>query len=154
MSNFRDLERTHRVTWHKLVDLEPKLAFLLWEARQACSNCHRWSDVERAFAPICKTLAGLVGFARSHDPHPVLSSSGAYEVAYWKLLGAVAALLPDGTGGASEAVQEPPAWSGGRIRSAEPAAPAIAGVDIPNPGIRHRPSNAETRQNQVLDYCI
>ena len=92
--NIRDLERTHGITWHELVDLEPKLAQLLWESCRACVNCRRWPDVDRIFAPIRNSLAELVGFARRHHRHPVLSSHGAYEVAYWKLHDAVSALLP------------------------------------------------------------
>jgi hypothetical protein len=105
--NLRDLERTHGVTWHELVDLEPKLAQLLWESRQACVICRGQADVDRIFAPIRNSLAELVGFSRRHHWHPVLASLGAYEVAYWKLYGAVAAALLDRVGGAEKVLQEP-----------------------------------------------
>ena len=88
------LERTHGVSWHELVELEPKLAQLLWESRQACVSCRRWSDVDRIFFPIRNSLAELLGFSRRHHWHPVLASLGAYEVAYCKLYTAVAASLP------------------------------------------------------------
>jgi hypothetical protein len=92
--NFRDVERRAGITWHDLVELDSRLAALLWEARRACVNCRRWSDVDRAFSPIRNALSGLVGFAGRSCRHRVLSSSGAYEIAYWKLYDAVAGLLP------------------------------------------------------------
>jgi hypothetical protein len=104
--NFRVLERCHGVTWHDLVELEPRLADLLWEARQACVACSRWSDVDRAFAPIRDTLSKLVGFAGKKCLHPVLGSAGAYDVAYWKLYDAVAGLLPVRPSGSEEAMKD------------------------------------------------
>jgi hypothetical protein len=92
--DFRDLENLHAITWHDLVELEPRLAELLWQARQAGVNCRRWADVDRDFSPIRGPLADLVGFSRKLHWHPVLGSPGAYNVAYWKLYAAVAALLP------------------------------------------------------------
>jgi hypothetical protein len=92
--NFRDLEIDHGLAWPDLVALEPKLAELLWRARQASVACRRWSDVERAFAPVGNELTGLIGFAGKHQRHPVLGSVGAYAVAHWKLYDAVAGLLP------------------------------------------------------------
>src|SRR6516165_3845978 len=126
--NIRDLERTHGITWHELVDLEPKLAQLLWESCRACVNCRRWPDVDRIFAPIRNSLAELVGFARRHHWHPVLGSLGAYEVAYWKLYGAVAALLPSRAGDAVDAVQELRARTVVRTCRAELAATVITKV--------------------------
>ena len=93
-ANFRDLERTYAITWRDLAELEPRLAELLWGARQACVTCRRWSDVDQAFAPIRDTLAGLIGFSSTRRGHPILGSVGAYEVAYWRLYDAVAGLLP------------------------------------------------------------
>jgi anti-anti-sigma factor len=52
--------------------------------------------------PVRNELAGLVGFAGRHHRHPVLGSVGAYEVAYWKLYGAVTGLLPARAGGVNE----------------------------------------------------
>jgi hypothetical protein len=92
--NFRDLESCHGVTWHDLVDLEPALAELLWQARQAGVACACWSDVDRVFAPFRDALTQLVGFARQSRWHPVLGGVGAFEIAYWKLYDAVAGLLP------------------------------------------------------------
>jgi hypothetical protein len=89
----RDLERIHGITWRELAELEPRLVDLLWEARQACVNCRRWSDVDRAFAPLREALAELVGFGGENHRHPVLGSAGAYQVVYWKLFDAVALLL-------------------------------------------------------------
>src|SRR6516225_7872165 len=64
--NHHDLERTHGITWHQLVDLEPRLAQLLWESRQAGVSCRCWSDVDRILSPIRNSLSELVGFARKH----------------------------------------------------------------------------------------
>ena len=100
------LERTHGVSWHELVELEPKLAQLLWDSRQACVSCRRWSDVDRIFFPIRNSLAELLGFSRRHHWHPVLASLGAYEVAYWKLYTAVAASLPGRAGDTADTVRE------------------------------------------------
>src|SRR5262249_13197373 len=103
--DIRTLERTHGVTWHELVELEPRLAQLLWESRQACVSCRRWPDVDRIFVPIRNSLAELVGFSRRHHWHPILGSLGAYEVAYWKLYTAVAASLPGRANGSADAVR-------------------------------------------------
>jgi hypothetical protein len=99
--NLGDVECHTGVTWYELVDVESRLARLLWEARQAGVTCRRWSDVSRVFAPIRNNLAELVGFARKGRWHPVLVSAGAYQVAYWTLYAAVAGLLPGRAGGAS-----------------------------------------------------
>ena len=101
LPNLRDVECHAGVTWHDLVELESRMAKLLWEARQAGVTCRRWSDVSRVFAPIQNSLAGLVGFARKGRWHPVLVSVGAYQVAYWTLYAAVVGLLPGRAGGAS-----------------------------------------------------
>jgi hypothetical protein len=100
--NYRDLERCHGVSWHELVEREPRLAELLWQARQACARCRRWADVDRVFTPIKLTLAKLIGFAGRNRWHPILGCVGAYEVAYWKLYDAVAGLLPVRSAAADE----------------------------------------------------
>jgi hypothetical protein len=69
-------------------------------ARQTRVICRRWADVDQFFAPIRNTLTGLVGFTGKNRPHPVLGSTKAYEVAYWKLYDAVAGLLLARSGGA------------------------------------------------------
>ena len=104
--NLQDVERRSGVTWHELVELDSRLAELLWEARRSCGNCRRWSDVEQAFAPIRNGLAELVGFARNDRRHPVLRSAEAYQVAYWKLYDAVAGLLPTRADCADESLEE------------------------------------------------
>jgi hypothetical protein len=105
ISNVRDLEQTHSVTWDQLVHLEPGLEALLRSARCAGAGCRKWSDVEGAFSPLRNTLVSIVGFGGRHHRHPVLGSAGAYEVAYWKLHEAVAGLLPR-PAGATEATAE------------------------------------------------
>ena len=128
LPDIRELERAYGVTWHELVDLEPKLAQLLWESRRACVNCRRWPDVDRIFAPIRNSLAELLGFARRQHWHPILGSLGAYEVAYWKLYGAVAASLLGGAGGAEEATQDHRGETGARACPTELAAAVLAEV--------------------------
>ena len=91
--DFRDLEPLSGVTWLDLVGLEPELEKLLWKARQACVSCRCWMDVERVFASVRNTLSDLIGFAGKYHQHPVLGSTGAYQVAYWKLYDAVAGLF-------------------------------------------------------------
>jgi hypothetical protein len=100
--NYRDLERCYGVTWHELVEREPRLAELLWQARQAYARCRRWADVDREFPPINLALQKLIGFSGKNRWHPVLGSVGAYEVAYWKLYDAVAGLLPVRSAAAEE----------------------------------------------------
>jgi hypothetical protein len=92
--NFQHLERVTGITWNELVDVEPGLAALLWEARQAGAACRQWPDVDRAFVSIRNTLTELVGFTRKNCRLPILASTEAYQVAYWKLFDAVAGLLP------------------------------------------------------------
>ena len=98
--NVRNLEKLFGVTWRDLIALEPTLEGLLETAREASIICRRWADVDRFFAPIRNTLAGLVGFTGKNHRHPLLSSTKAYEVAYWILFDAVAGLLPARSGGA------------------------------------------------------
>jgi hypothetical protein len=89
-----EMERIHGVTFGRLVDLEPQLEALLWQARQAGATCGSRADVGRTFSRLRDQLSGLIGFSSQHHRHPVLSSVGAYEVAYWKLFHAVADLVP------------------------------------------------------------
>jgi hypothetical protein len=103
--SYRDLERMHGLSWHDIADMEPRLAALLCEAHRAGAVCRRWSDVESAFAPLRGHLATLVGFCGKHRWHPILGSQPAYDVAYWKLYDAVAALVP----GAQPTEREQPA---------------------------------------------
>jgi hypothetical protein len=104
--NFRDLERLSGITWDDLTALEFRLEELLWAARAASATCRRWSDVDGGFAPIRNTLTELVGFAGRHHRHRVLDSTGAYQVAYWKLYDAVAGLLPCRADCAEEALEK------------------------------------------------
>jgi hypothetical protein len=92
--NFRHLEKLFGVTWRDLVELEPALEGLLLTAQEMNAECRRWADVDQCFVPIGNRLSGLVGFAGRNHRHPVLGSTRAYEVAYWRLYEAVAGLLP------------------------------------------------------------
>jgi hypothetical protein len=86
-----EMERLHGFTFAHLIDLEPRLEPLLWEARQAGTTCRSLAAFHQAISTVGQQLYELVGFAR---PHRVLGSVGAYEVAYWKLLHAVADSVP------------------------------------------------------------
>ena len=94
--NLNDLQRAFGVTWGQLVELEPRVETLLGRARRAGAGCRTLTDVARGFGPLRDELAGLIGFAGRHQRHPVLGSTGAYEVAYWKLYDAVAGLWTAG----------------------------------------------------------
>jgi hypothetical protein len=126
--NFRDLERLAGVTWQDLVELEPRLGELLWRARQAGASCHVWSDVHRVFSPFRKSLAERLGFAGDHRRHPILGSTGAYQVAYWKLYDAVAGLLPRRAASAAEAPERHWEKPAGETCPTEAAATTTAGV--------------------------
>jgi hypothetical protein len=102
-----DVQRVYGVAWAQVVEMEPRVESLLWSARLAGANCRTFTDVARVFGPLRTELARLVGFAGKHQRHPVLGSTGAYEVAYWKLYDAVAGSLPGGAGGAEAAPANP-----------------------------------------------
>jgi hypothetical protein len=85
-----EVERTSRVSWGQLVDLEPQVEALLWLAQAAGAGCRTPADVEQAFRPVRNELAELIGFAGKHHRHPILGNPGAYQVAYSKLYDAVA----------------------------------------------------------------
>jgi hypothetical protein len=88
-----ELERRHRVTFSRLVESEPALESLLWEASRAGAPCRSQVDVDLAFSSIRRQLCDLVGFMSKNRLHAVLGSAGAYEVSYWKLFRAVADLV-------------------------------------------------------------
>jgi hypothetical protein len=96
----QDLERARGVTWGELVELEPRLNELLWQARAAGAGCRCREDAYRAFAPYRGALAELIGLRGRHRDHPVLGSVGAYQVAYGRLREAVSPIpragMPDG----------------------------------------------------------
>jgi hypothetical protein len=92
--NIHELERRHGVTWGQLASLEPRLDELLWQARAGGARCRCREEAGRVFAASRNALAELVGFRGRHRGHPVLGSVPAYEVAYWRLYAAAAALLP------------------------------------------------------------
>jgi hypothetical protein len=99
-----DVQRAHGVTWAELVEREPAVEDLLWQARSAGASCRSVAAVERAFAPLRSDLTELIGFMGKHHRHPLLGSVGAYEVAYWKLYDALANLLPSGPTTSSDSV--------------------------------------------------
>jgi anti-anti-sigma factor len=101
-----DVQRVYGITWLELVELEPQLEPLLWRARLAAVGCRTMTDWAGVFGPLRNELADLIGFTGKHHRHPVLGSTGAYEVAYWKLYDAVAGLLPGRAGGAQEAPEK------------------------------------------------
>jgi hypothetical protein len=102
------VQRTFRITWHQLVELEPRLETLLGQARRASASCRNFSEVDRVFGPVRNELAELIGFAGEHHQHPVLGSVGALEVAYWKLYDAVAGSVAGRAAGAPAAPELAP----------------------------------------------
>jgi anti-anti-sigma factor len=92
-SNLDDSKRIVDVTWAQLVELEPQLETLLWQARRSGASCLTSDDVNRVFGTIRNELAALIGFTGRHYKHAVLGGAGAYQVAYSKLYDAVAGLL-------------------------------------------------------------
>jgi anti-anti-sigma factor len=92
--DLRELERSHSITFWRLVELEPRLELLLLQARQAGAACRSQADVDRAFSPVRNRLTALIGFAGQHRRHRILGSVGAYEVAYWNLHRALMDHLP------------------------------------------------------------
>jgi anti-anti-sigma factor len=98
-----ELQRAHGITWGQLIELEPEVEALLWRARQAGAHCRTGADVRRAFHTVRQELTGLIGFFGKHHRDPVLGSVGAYEVAYWKLYDALAALVLEHTNGPEKA---------------------------------------------------
>jgi hypothetical protein len=106
--NFWDLGRLGSVAWQDLVELEPRLGELLWRARQAGASCLCWADVDRVFPSIRNTLIELVGPSGYYHRHPVLGSTGAYQIAYRMLHEAVAGWVPVLAGSASDAPEAAP----------------------------------------------
>jgi anti-anti-sigma regulatory factor len=91
--NRDDAQCTAGVTWAQLVELEPRLETLLWQARGAGAGCHSCDDVNRAFRTLRDELAALIGFNGQHRQHSILGGPVAYQIAYSKLHDAVAGLL-------------------------------------------------------------
>lgn len=80
-----------KLSWEMLAGLEPKLANLLHDARNAesyASNCFCRETVW--YAELKPMLVEIVGHGRS-DYHPILGTCAAYELAYDTILKA----LPD-----------------------------------------------------------
>jgi hypothetical protein len=124
--NFSDLELLTGVTWQDLVELEPRLGELLWRARVTGAHCLCWADVDRLFPPIASTVVELVGLAGHNHRHPVLGSTEAYQVAYWRLYDAVAGLLPDRNASAAEAPEKQRRETAGETHPPQAAATATA----------------------------
>jgi anti-anti-sigma factor len=101
-SNGHEAKCTVSITWAQLVELEPQLETLLWQARQAGVSCRTSDDVNRIFGPIRNELAAMIGFAGRHHNHSMLGGAEAYQAAYSKLYDAVAGLLSGRTDGAEE----------------------------------------------------
>jgi anti-anti-sigma factor len=96
-----DAERSPALTWAQLVELEPQLQTLLWQAQRTGARCRTLTDVDRGFGPVRNELTALIGFSGRHHRHPVLGSTQAYQVAYSKLYDAMAGLLPGRVTGAA-----------------------------------------------------
>jgi hypothetical protein len=124
--NVSETENNAGIRWGELTALEPVLGELLCLARQAGVGCRRRSDVDRVFAPIRNALSDLIGFSGKHHRHPLLGSTAAYQVAYWKLYDAVAGLLSDSVGGPKKPADQQSADFVADTFAAEWAAAALA----------------------------
>ena len=80
-----------RITWNQIVSIEPALGCLerdaLAEAKQHTSAYDPTAHFcgYPGYSGVKRRLVGLVGHYR-FPPHPVLGTSGAYDVAYGHLL--------------------------------------------------------------------
>jgi hypothetical protein len=90
-----DVQHSFGISWGRLVELEPELENLLQRVGSTGGSRRTVADQDRVFGPLRNELASLVGFARKHRCHPILSSAEAYEVAYWVLYDAVKRSLAD-----------------------------------------------------------
>jgi hypothetical protein len=97
------------LTWAQLVEVEPHLETLLWQAREVGVGCRTFTHADRVFVPVRNELTALIGFVGKHHRHPVLGSTEAYQVAYSKLYDAVAGLLPSRAASAEEDIESQPA---------------------------------------------
>jgi anti-anti-sigma factor len=124
--DLRELERTHSITFGRLVELEPRLELLLLQARQAGAACGNQADVDRAFAPVRNRLTALIGFSGQHSRHRILGSVGAYDVAYWNLYRALTDLLSQ-----KGRPQAPPSGMDTSMPGQDPeAGPQLARVEV------------------------
>jgi anti-anti-sigma factor len=96
--SIEELERTHSVTFWRLVELEPRLELLMLQASHAGRACRTQADVDREFSPLRNRLGTLIGFSSQHNRHRILGSVGAFEVAYWNLYGVLMNYLPQERG--------------------------------------------------------
>ena len=76
-----------KLTWEKLMQLEPRLRDL-WQEAQHADFCGGRFCSQDAWRAIKLRLVEIVGHCRS-DFHPILGTSAAYELAYDRLLEAV-----------------------------------------------------------------
>jgi anti-anti-sigma factor len=124
--DMQELERTHGVTFGRLVELEPRLELLLLQARQAGAACRGQADIDQAFAPLRNRLAALLGPSGQHSRHRILGGVGAYEVAHASLYRALTDSLP-GKGGP----EAPPTGKGQTTPGQAPGAgPELARVEV------------------------
>ena len=88
-ANVDDAQGSVCPTWAQLVELEPQLETLLWQARGAGAGGRTFTDVDQVLGPVRNELTALIGFSGQHHRHPILGSTEAYQVAYSKLYEAV-----------------------------------------------------------------
>lgn len=85
MFDLKDIEEMHELTWEKLVELEPRLEGLLLDAQASRPLSKRRFNYELAWCEFKQPIANLVGWHRWDDCDPVLRTTAAYDVVYWKL---------------------------------------------------------------------
>jgi hypothetical protein len=85
MFDLKDMETMHKLTWERLVEMEPRLEALLFDAKASRPRRKRGFNYELAWCEFKLPVAKLVGWHRRDDCDPLLKSQAAYDVAYWKL---------------------------------------------------------------------
>jgi hypothetical protein len=90
VTNVKDMERIHKITWDQLAELEPELDKLLADARSVGKCCRTWREIEKGWTRFKNPIHTLIGLFGKHRGHPILGTVAAYDVTYWKCHNAVA----------------------------------------------------------------
>jgi hypothetical protein len=87
MFELKAIEKMHKLTWEQLVELEPRLDDLLFQAELTRPEPDEAEDFnyEGAWGRFKQPIANLVGYFRRDNCDPQLKTNAAYDVAYWKL---------------------------------------------------------------------
>lgn len=79
------MEEVHGVSWDQLELLEPRIAVLLARVRAVRPSIKDEWDEERCWNRFKKPIADIVGYLGENRGHPVLGTTEAYDVVYWRL---------------------------------------------------------------------